>query len=62
MPAKVITLRSPFIVHTLPQRGKPSAIYQDIRKFALKPGKRVSSTGHVYWETRKNRSDKKGTL
>lgn len=30
---------------------------QDLRFRALKPGKRVSSTGKVYYEHRKNRSD-----
>jgi hypothetical protein len=28
---------------------------------ALLPGKRMSKSGNVYWETRKNRSDKKGS-
>lgn len=30
----------------------------DKKKNALLPGKRVSSSGKVYYETRKNRSDK----
>ena len=28
---------------------------------ALMPGKRISKSGNVYWETRKNRSDEKGS-
>jgi hypothetical protein len=33
----------------------------DIRKKALAPGKRLSAAGNVYYESRKNRSDKKGS-
>ena len=29
----------------------------DSKRHALLPGKRISKTGKVYWETRKNRSD-----
>jgi hypothetical protein len=29
----------------------------DKSRKALKPGKRISKTGKVYWETRRNRSD-----
>ena len=40
----------------LPQTGK-SDIVRDKGRKALLPGKRISKTGNVYWETRKNRSD-----
>jgi hypothetical protein len=30
---------------------------RDSKRTALKPGKRISKNGKVYWETRKNRSD-----
>ena len=43
----------------LPQKGKSIKALDDKRK-ALLPGKRISKTGNVYWETRKNRSDEKG--
>ena len=44
------------IVRTLPQTGRTNvAVDQTIK--AMKPGKRISATGNVYWETRKNRSD-----
>ena len=33
----------------------------DMERRALMPGKRISKTGKVYWETRKNRTDNKGT-
>ena len=29
----------------------------DRGRIALLPGKRISKTGKIYWETRKNRSD-----
>jgi len=29
----------------------------DARRTALPPGKRISKSGKVYWESRKNRSD-----
>lgn len=34
--------------------------YSDIRKKALKPGKRLTKNGTVYTEKRSNRSDNKG--
>ena len=33
----------------------------DEAKKGLMPGKRVSKTGKVYWETRKNRTDSKNS-
>ena len=33
----------------------------DSSKHSLLPGKRISKTGKIYWETRKNRSDSKGS-
>jgi len=33
----------------------------DSKRDALLPGKRISKTGKTYWETRKNRSDAKGS-
>ena len=44
----------------LPQVGR-TTIPVDVTKRALLPGKRVSASGKVYWETRKNRSDAKGS-
>jgi len=41
------------------QTGKTSLKIDSKRK-ALAPGKRISSSGKVYWETRKNRSDSVG--
>jgi len=43
------------------QIGK-SFIARDIKRSALKPGKRVSKTGKIYYEKRKNRSDLKGKI
>ena len=41
----------------LPQQGESMSLKRDIGRLAQLPGKRVSRTGKVYWETRKNRSD-----
>lgn len=43
-------------LRVLKQVGKSNIEIDKMRK-ALAPGKRVSKTGKVYWETRKNRSD-----
>ena len=37
-----------------------SNLKRDFVRKALPPGKRISKTGNVYWETRKNRSDSPG--
>lgn len=47
-------------LRVLPQRGT-TTVSEDIKRKALLAGKRISKTGKKYWETRKNRSDKKGT-
>ena len=44
-----------------PQTGKTIRKI-DIKRKALAPGKRISSAGNVYYENRKNRSDKPGNL
>jgi len=33
---------------------------RDFQRFALLPGKRISATGKVYYENRRNRSDVRG--
>lgn len=42
------------------QVGRTTKSRDKARK-ALPPGKRISKTGNVYYETRKNRSDMPGT-
>jgi len=44
----------------LPQVGTVKNIILDSEIIAFLPGKRISSTGNIYWETRKNRSDALG--
>ena len=39
-----------------------SKLTRDLKKEALPPGRRVSKAGNVYYERRKNRSDKPGQL
>jgi len=48
------------ILKVLDQTGKRKSINKDRLRSALKPGKRVTSRGTIYWETRKNRSDMPG--
>jgi len=43
-------------LRTLKQVGTSNKKRDESRK-ALTPGKRISKSGKVYWETRKNRSD-----
>lgn len=43
------------------QTGNIKDIDADIAIKALTPGKRISKNGNEYWETRRNRSDKKGS-
>ena len=43
-------------VKYLPQRGESNE-KKDMARFAMSPGKRISKSGKVYWETRKNRTD-----
>ena len=49
-------------LRTLPQtaKNKTDKVIDASRK-ALLAGKRISKTGKVYWETRANRSDAKGS-
>jgi hypothetical protein len=42
------------------QTGKRISLEDDKKRTALPPGKRVSKTGKVYYEYRKNRTDIKG--
>ena len=44
----------------LDQVGKTTVDVDKARK-ALLPRKRISKSGNVYWETRRNRSDSKGS-
>ena len=47
------------VTRILRQRGHTNIPIDRTRK-AIGSGRRVSKTGHVYWETRKNRSDQIG--
>lgn len=42
------------------QTGKRKSLSSDRKRKAMAPGKRRSSTGKIYWETRRNRSDLRG--
>lgn len=48
---------SPRVLRVIRHQTGRTNIPVDKQVRALKAGKRLSKTGHVYWETRKNRSD-----
>lgn len=50
----------PKVVRVLDQTGNRTNLLVDRSRVALLPGKRISKTGNVYWETRRNRSDVPG--
>jgi hypothetical protein len=51
-------LRKPRVLKAVDyQTGKRASLKLDRKRKALPPGKRISRTGKVYWETRRNRSD-----
>ena len=47
----------PHTIKRLDQTGKRISALRDSERKAQPPGKRISRTGNIYWETRKNRSD-----
>ena len=47
-------------LRVLPQVGTTTPS-EDAKRKALLPGKRISKTGNVYFETRRNRTDAKGS-
>ena len=52
-----ILFQSLFIMRVPPMRGKANR-RMDLRFEAQPPGMRVSDNGNIYWETRRNRSDR----
>lgn len=48
---------SPRVLRVIKHQTGKTNIIPDRHVLAMKPGKRMSKTGHVYWETRKNRTD-----
>ena len=50
------------VVKELPQvPGTRKSLSKDAARKARMPGLRLSKNGNKYWETRENRSDKRGT-
>jgi len=64
LPGKVLLVRSsrkPRVLRVVKrQTGSRKSIRLDRLRRALPPGKRISRSGIVYWETRRNRSDLPG--
>jgi len=54
------TKKPQVITHSQRQVGSSNA-FRDKRRVALPSGKRISKTGKVYYEYRKNRTDKVGS-
>lgn len=50
----------PVVLRDIDRQVGDSSTGYDLPRPALPPGKRMSKTGNVYWETRRNRSDRKG--
>ena len=46
---------------TYSQTGSRKSVKADRARKALRPGNRISKSGNLYFENRKNRSDKKGS-
>jgi hypothetical protein len=44
------------------QTGERKSLKIDRQRKALPSGKRISSSGNAYWETRRNRSDLKNRI
>jgi hypothetical protein len=55
---RVVKKRKTKLLKRLPQTGKKISRKMDKQRKALPPGKRKTAWGTVYWETRRNRSDK----
>ncbi len=53
----ILSVSNQGVGKVLPQTGKRISVPRDAGRGAKLPGKRISKTGKVYWETRKNRSD-----
>ena len=45
------------LLKEMKQSGFRKSIIRDAGRKASMPGKKISKTGKVYWETRKNRTD-----
>lgn len=59
MKFNALTYQRPKVIRPLKQRGSSNKT-RDSGRTALPPGKRVSRTGHIYFESRKNRTDLPG--
>jgi len=57
---KYRVIGKPRVIKAVDYQKHRSKVSVDRRRKAMKPGKRISRTRHIYWETRKNRSDLRG--
>jgi hypothetical protein len=59
MKFNALTYQKPRMIRPLKQRGTSNKT-RDSGRQSLPPGKRISRTGKIYFESRKNRSDMPG--
>jgi len=59
---KVRASRKPRVIKIGRHQTGSTTFKRDIKYKALKPGKRISKTGRIYYEYRKNRSDRAGRV
>jgi len=57
---KKVVKKPKYLLRELRQVGKSNKFVDASRK-ALLPGKRISKTEKIYWESRRSRSDKRGS-
>ncbi len=53
--------KKPQVVYKRDRQIGSTDVFRDKRRIALPPGKRISKTGKIYFEYRRNRSDKVGS-
>lgn len=54
--------KKPQVVYKRDIQHGTTNIYRDKRRKAMPSGKRISKAGNVYYEYRKNRTDKEGSM
>lgn len=53
--------KKPQVVYKRDRQIGPTDVYRDKRRKAMPSGKRISKAGNVYYEYRRNRTDKVGS-
>ena len=53
--------KKPQVIYGDKKQHGSTNVYRDKRRTAMPPGKRISKAGNIYYEMRRNRSDKIGS-